>query len=66
MEKVIKCCICESELDKNTIGLNKKFHGRKVAKYFCMNCLSAHLDITVEDLQARIEDFKMQGCTLFE
>ena len=66
MEKAIKCCICESKLDKNTIGLNKKFYGRKVARYFCMNCLSAHLDMSVEDLLARIEDFRRQDCTLFE
>jgi uncharacterized protein YlaI len=66
VEKPIKCCICEVTLDKNTVELNKKFHGRKITKYFCMNCLSTHLDISVEDLLAKIEDFKNQGCTLFE
>lgn len=66
MEKAIKCCICESELDKNTVGLNKKFHGRKITKYFCMSCLSAHIDISVKELLAKIEDFKRQGCALFE
>ena len=66
MEKPVKCCICESELDKNAVGLNKKFHGKKVVKYFCTNCLAAHLDISVEDLLAKIEHFKLQGCTLFE
>jgi len=50
---------------KNTVGLNKKFHGKKTTKYFCMNCLSAHLDISVENLLAMIEDFKRQGCALF-
>ncbi|KLU60080.1 hypothetical protein CEB3_c35110 [Peptococcaceae bacterium CEB3] len=66
MEKPIKCCLCESQLDKNTVGLNMKFHGRKITKYFCIKCLAAHLDISVEDLLAKIEDFKSQGCTLFE
>jgi len=66
VEKPVKCCICEATLDKNTVGLNKKYHGRKITKYFCLNCLSAHLDISVEDLLVKIEDFKLQGCTLFE
>ena len=66
MEKAIKCCMCESKLDKNTVGLNKKFHGRKLTKHFCMSCLSVHLDISLEDLLAKIEDFKRQGCALFE
>lgn len=66
MKKQIKCHICEAEIDKNTIGLNKKFHGRQVEKFFCLNCLSEHLDISVEDLLAKVEEFKNQGCTLFE
>ena len=65
MEKTIKCYICESELDKIAIGLNKKLHGRKTAKFFCLSCFAEHLDITVEDLLAKAEDFKAQGCTLF-
>ena len=66
MKKLVKCCICEEVLNKNTIGLNKKFHGENIVNSFCMACLSAHLDISVEDLYAKIEDFKLQGCTLFE
>ena len=66
MRKTTKCSICEVELNKNTVALNKKLLGEKVAKPFCMNCLSAHLDISVEDLLTKIEDFKMQGCTLFD
>lgn len=66
MKKQIKCQICEAEIDKNTIGLNKKFHGRQVKKFFCLDCLSEHLDICVEDLLTKVEEFKNQGCTLFE
>lgn len=66
MKKQIKCHICEVEIDKNTIGLNKKFYGRQVVKFFCLNCLSEHLDISVEDLLTKVEEFKIQGCTLFE
>jgi len=66
MKKKVKCNICEEELDKNTVGLNKKFHGSKVVKVFCINCLSVHLDVSGEDLLEKIEEFKSQGCLLFE
>lgn len=66
MERPVKCCICEGTLDRNTVGLNKKLHGRKIIKFYCLNCLSSHLDISVEDLLTMIEAFKNQGCTLFE
>ena len=65
MRRVTKCSICEELLDKNIIGLNKKFHGSKVVKLFCLNCLSIHLDILSEDLIAKIKEFKSQGCKLF-
>lgn len=65
MEKSVKCCLCESKLDKDTIGLNKKLFGKKLTKFFCMDCLAAHIDISVEDLYAKISEFKDQGCTLF-
>ena len=65
MEKPVKCRLCESKLDKNAIGLSKKLMGRKITKFFCINCLAAHIDIPAEDLYAMIRDFKDQGCTLF-
>ena len=65
MDKQIKCRLCENELNKIAVGLNKKFHGRKTMKFFCLPCLAEHLDITVEDLLAKAEDFKAQGCNLF-
>jgi uncharacterized protein (DUF1810 family) len=66
VKKAITCCMCESELDKNTVGLNKKLLDKKPKKYFCMNCLSAHLSISIEDLFSKIEDLKLHGCTLFD
>jgi len=61
------CCICgKNNLNKNEIGLNKKFHGRKIIRFYCLDCLAEYFEITVEELLAKIEDFKSQGCTLFE
>ncbi len=66
MAKQIKCCVCEACLGKNEIGLNKKLINKKAVKFFCLDCLTAHLDVSVEDLLAKIEDFKNEGCTLFD
>jgi len=60
-----KCYLCEDNLDKNTTGLNKKLLGRNVVRFYCLSCLADYLDTTVEDLNAKIEDFKEQGCALF-
>ena len=66
MSKSTKCYLCDAALSKNEIGLNKKLHGRNVTRFYCINCLANYLETSVEDLLAKIEDFKFQRCTLFE
>jgi uncharacterized protein YlaI len=61
----VKCALCEAELDKIPIALSKKLLGRKITRFYCLSCLANYLDITVDDLLAKVEDFKEQGCTLF-
>lgn len=34
--------------------------------FYCMNCLADYLDVTVDDLNEKIEEFKDEGCKLFE
>lgn len=65
MPKVIKCHLCESKLNQNAIGLNKKFFSKKNTHLLCIHCLAAHLDVSEEDLFAKIEEFKAEGCKLF-
>ncbi len=65
MAKATKCCVCESGLDKNAVGLNKKLLGRNISRFFCIGCLAIHLDLSVDDLYEKISEFKDQGCTLF-
>lgn len=61
------CSVCGIVInDKNHIGLNKKLLGRKIARFFCINCLADYFEITTEELLDKIEDFKAQGCALFE
>lgn len=63
----INCVICgKKNLDRNTVGLNKKLLGKDISNFYCMDCLADYLACTVEDLFAKIEEFKDEGCKLFE
>lgn len=62
-----KCIACLKEnLDKNTTGINKKLLGESVNAFYCIDCLADFLDTTVEELKDKIEEFKDEGCDLFE
>ncbi|WP_279127596.1 hypothetical protein [Acidaminococcus fermentans] len=65
--KKVDCISCgKQNLDKNTVGINKKLLGKNVSNYYCMDCLADYLGCTVDDLRDKIEEFKDEGCTLFE
>ncbi len=59
------CMQCGRQLTYNDIGAHKKFINRGSKDFFCKSCLAEKLDITVEDIDRKIEQFKLQGCTLF-
>ncbi len=62
-----KCIACGQEITKkDTIGINKKLIGKYTKKYYCLDCLADYLGCTADDLLEKIEEFKEQGCTLFE
>ena len=64
--ETINCAICgEANLDKDTIGINKKLLGKDIINFYCMGCLAEYLNVTVEELEDKIEEFKEQGCKLF-
>ena len=64
MEK--ECIACrKSPLDKDTVGINKKMLGKQVKNFYCIDCLADYLGCSVEDLLEKIEEFKEEGCTLF-
>lgn len=65
--KKISCISCGKEiLEKNEIGINKKLLGEGVESFYCMNCLADYLGVSVQDIFDKIEEFKDQGCKLFE
>lgn len=56
---------CGKTLTYNEVGAYKKFINRGSSQFLCKVCLAAKLDVTVEDIDRKIEQFKLQGCTLF-
>lgn len=63
----IKCVVCgKDNLDKDTVGLNKKLLSKSITEFYCLDCFATYLDCTMQDLQDKIEEFKEEGCTLFK
>ena len=63
----MNCISCEKEnLTHNEVGLCKKMLGRNIKNFYCYDCLADYLGVTVEELFDKIEEFKNQGCKLFE
>lgn len=62
----VKCIACgKTDLDKDTIGINRKLLGEDVSTYYCMDCLADYLGCEVQDILDKIEEFKEEGCKLF-
>lgn len=60
------CYICGKEaLSKNEIGLTKKLLAEDSKRFYCLDCLADYLEVDIEFLLARVEEFKEQGCKLF-
>ncbi len=62
-----ECLACgKTPLDKDETGINKKLLGKKIKKYYCLDCLADYLGCSVSDLLEKIEEFKEEGCELFK
>ena len=62
----IECISCgKKNLDKNSVGINMKLLGENIDFFYCIDCLAEYLDVTVEDIIDKIEEFKEEGCKLF-
>ncbi len=65
--EIKKCYVCGKEpLTKDEIGITKKLIDRKTKTFYCLPCLAESLEVTEEELLAKIEEFKDEGCTLFK
>jgi uncharacterized protein YlaI len=60
------CYVCgKVSLNKDDIGLTKKLLDNKSKRFYCIDCLAEYLDVTTDELLAKIEEFKEQGCKQF-
>ena len=65
--KGVSCISCgKKELTRNEIGINKKLLGEDVRQFYCLDCLAEYLEVTPQDILDKIEEFKEEGCKLFE
>ena len=56
----------KSPLTKDEVGLTKKLLDRNAKQFYCLDCLAEYLEVTTEELNDKIEEFKDEGCTLFQ
>ena len=62
-----KCYVCgKSPLSKDEIGITKKLIDKKAVNFYCLTCLAEYFEVDKEELVAKIEEFKNEGCTLFK
>lgn len=60
------CIACgKTPLVKDEVGINMKLIGEDASAFYCMNCLADYLEVEVQDIMDKIEEFKEQGCKLF-
>lgn len=65
--KKTECYICfKSPLSKDEIGITKKLIDPDTDRFFCIDCLADFLECDTQDIYDKIEEFKEEGCTLFQ
>lgn len=61
--KASPCISCgKKDLSKDEVGINLKLIGEDTQNFYC---LANVLDVGVQDILDKIEEFKEEGCTLF-
>lgn len=51
--------------DKEILAMNMKLHGRNISKFMCKKCLMNMHNMTKDDWDMQVAEFKKQGCDLF-
>lgn len=51
--------------DKEVLAMNMKLHGRNISKFMCKKCLMSMHNMTKENWDIQVAEFKKQGCDLF-
>ena len=62
-----KCYVCgKVPLTKDEVGITRKLIDKKTTIFYCLPCLAEYFEVTVDELLAKIEEFKNAGCELFK
>ena len=59
------CLKCGKELTNDEKGLHCKLVNRGSKEFMCIDCLSQYFNIPVPKLYEAIEQYRRQGCVLF-
>lgn len=59
------CKKCGKPLTYNEIGLNKKLVGKTQTEFYCKRCLAEFLNVPVQRLDEKQQQFIDSGCCLF-
>lgn len=59
------CKKCGKPLTYNEIGLNKKLVGKTQTEFYCKRCLAEFLNVSVQRLDEKQQQFIDSGCCLF-
>ena len=63
----ITCVSCgKTGLVRHEIGINKKLLGEDIEKFYCLDCLAEYIVVPPTAILDKIEEFKEDGCKLFE
>ncbi len=62
---MLTCESCGRPLGRDDMGLTRKLINRGATKYLCIDCLAQMFEVTRQDLEKKIEEFRQMGCTLF-
>lgn len=64
---IINCISCGKKgLGKDEVGICYKLLGESTESFYCLDCLADYLSVSVQDIQSKIEEFKAEGCKLFD
>ena len=55
----------KKDLSKDEVGINLKLIGEDTENFYCLDCLASVLDVGVQDILDKIEEFKEEAVRCF-
>lgn len=62
---MLTCARCGREIGRDEVGLTRKLVNRGATQYLCYECLARTFEVTREELERKVREFREMGCTLF-